>query len=207
MRILIVSPLYPPDIAEPAPYVKELARRLGKSDRVTVLAYNHLPELIEGVILVPIEKRAPGLIRILRFALALIELGKQADFLIVQNGVSVELPFLIARHFRKVPVLFRIGDTVALDYTRKSLIKRHIFSRVLNVVEHLLIDSRETEEAIKSYARSTHASTVVTDKLPRRPEILPFMPYPEEAIQAYEAAWEAHRTTIRTIAKKYERTL
>ncbi len=207
MRILLVTPLYPPDIAEPAPYVKELSRRLSETDRVTILAYNHIPELVEGVTIVPIEKRAPGIIRILRFTFALLELSKSNDVLIVQNGVSVELPLLISRMIRKVPTLFRIGDTAALKYTERSWFKRAIFSRVVEQVEYILVHDTATDTLIQSYAPRTHTPTVVTNAPPCRPEVLPFAPYPEDDLNAFSTAWTNHRDVIRTILKKYERTL
>ena len=64
MKILIVTPLYPPDIAGHSAYVKELALRLREAHTVTILAYNHIPEKIEGVNIITIQKHLPTLVRL-----------------------------------------------------------------------------------------------------------------------------------------------
>ena len=48
MTLVLASPLYPPDLAEPAPYTKELARRLSTTHTVIVVAYGRLPEKVPG---------------------------------------------------------------------------------------------------------------------------------------------------------------
>jgi hypothetical protein len=71
MRILLASPLYPPDIAEPAPYVKELALRLSASHSVTVLTYGKHPETIERVRMHSVDKSTPRLVRLKAYTRAL----------------------------------------------------------------------------------------------------------------------------------------
>ncbi len=110
MRILLVTPLYPPDIKEPAPYVKELANRLSVNHAVTVLAYNHLPEAITGVQIITIEKSDVLLVRLVRFFQALRDLARDADVLYMQNGPSVELPILLLSLFVRKPIYLRLGD-------------------------------------------------------------------------------------------------
>src|SRR3989344_9051256 len=39
MKIVLATALYPPDIAPPAPYVKELATRLAANHEVTIVTY------------------------------------------------------------------------------------------------------------------------------------------------------------------------
>ncbi len=175
MRILIATPLYPPDIAPSAPYVKELALRLSKHHAVTVLAYGHIPEIIPDVSIITVSKRAPLPVRILRFAKALLQNAHNADILIIENGPSVEVPFLLTGPFVRRKKIFSISDIVAKAHAQDSFL----------------------HGATLSLARHFAHETMGTDVFPLpRPEIHPFKQYPHEAFNAYEASWEKHRALI-----------
>lgn len=107
MKVVIATPLYPPDIADPAPYVKELARRLSGKHEVTVVTYGHIPETVEGVRMITVDKRNPTMVRLFEFTKALRRAARDADVVYVQSGISAELPALFVAH-RKV---FRATDT------------------------------------------------------------------------------------------------
>lgn len=113
MKILIATPLYPPDVAEAAAYSKELAQRLSGSHEVTVLAYGKYPEPINGVKTISVDKGQPLLPRLAAFHAALQEAGKGADALIVVNGPSVELPALRYSLSATMPIIFALADTGA----------------------------------------------------------------------------------------------
>ncbi len=167
MRILIVTPLYPPEVADAAVYAKELALRLSKNHKVTVIAYTHLPEEVRGVSIVTIDKRKQRFARLRAFRKAFIHAVKNTDAVLAINGASVELPLLFTFFPRSVPLIFCIADVAA--HLRGGLI------------EHL------------SFAR---ADAIVRELPPRCPEILPFEPRPTEALTAYEASWTAHLRTL-----------
>jgi hypothetical protein len=192
MRILIITPLYPPDIKEPAPYVKELATRLERDHSVTILAYNHIPEKIQGVRIVTIEKSSNILIRLIRFAISLRFLLQTTDVLYVQNGPSVELPTLLAvSTLRKQPrILVRLGDSVPLVHngvsTFASRCTRALLRRADTVISH--------EDTVSYTPNAT-----VLPRPPARPEILPFIVNDKESFRAYEASWQAHVRELETI--------
>jgi hypothetical protein len=165
MRVVIATPLYPPDIAEPAPYVKELAKRLSKEHEVTVVAYGRLPETVPGVRIVSVRKDRPTLVRLFAYWRALRRAARDADVVYAENGSSVELPVsLVGKR-----LILHMGDAAAHEHANKSLI-RHVIERIA----------------------ATHAAHVVRDLPLPRPEVLPLEAFPQEAMDAYEQSWGAH---------------
>ncbi len=176
MRIVLATPLYPPEIAEPAPYVKELAKRLGKLHEVTVVAYARLPEKVPGVRIVEVDKHHSLPVRLFSYFFALRGVARHADIVYAMNGASVELPAAFVATLSRVPLIFCIADPAA--HTRAQ-------SRVLlRLIERFV---------------SARAKHVITDLPCPRPEILPLEPYPEKEMTAYEASWTAHLSTIERI--------
>lgn len=197
MRILLVTPLYPPDIAGPAPYVKELATRLAGAHTVTILAYNHIPEVVPGVGIVTVEKRLPALVRMSIFAWKLITLEKNADVVYVQNGPSVEVPFALASFFSSVPSMLRLGDVVALAHTTQSSLFRTTLIAAMRRAGILLIPENIPTEIETLIADPLLSQKCVCIPSPEsRPEIHPFHEYPENAFLAYETSWEKHITHL-----------
>ena len=175
MHIVLVTPLYPPDIADPAPYVKELAQRLS-GHQVTIVTYGRLPEAVPGVRILSVDKSQNILLRLIRCTVALLGTARGADIIYVQNGPSIELPALVAALFTRTPLVYGLTDMTAHEYAQ-----RHFFRRTL---ERLLL---------------VRASGVVTELPSRRPEILPLEPYPSDAVALYEAAWKDHCEGLKTI--------
>jgi hypothetical protein len=169
MRIAIATPLYPPDIAEPAPYVKELAKRLSGRHTVTVIAYARLPEKVPGVEIIAIDKRKPLPLRLIAFFFALLKTAKKSDVLYTQNGPSVELPAWLVASLTRTPLVVHIGDTAAHEYAAGHPLRRTI------------------ESAALARARSVINSSPLV-----RPEVLPFVTPPVEQLAAYEESWNKH---------------
>jgi hypothetical protein len=88
MRILIVTALFPPDVAAPAPYVKELTSRLSAHHSVTVLTYGFITESVA----VTVAKDQPAYRRLSQLYRALWSLAHDADVVLVNNAPSTELP-------------------------------------------------------------------------------------------------------------------
>lgn len=199
MRILLVTPLYPPDIAGPAPYVKELATRLDGAHTVTILAYSHIPEIVPGVAIVTVEKRFPTLVRMSIFAWKLLTLQKEADVVYIQNGPSVEVPFALISLFSHVPSVLRLGDMVALTHAAQNTLFHMILVAAMRRARLFIIP-----EQIPSKIETLTLDALFSPKCVRiqnpdiRPEIHPFHEYPQSAFLAYEASWEKHITSLIT---------
>ncbi len=113
MKIVIATPLYPPEIETLADYVKQVAIRLKQKHEITVIAYASTAEKIPGVKLITISKRQPLLMRFLRYLLALIKASKHADIIYVQNSVTAGLPAIIIKYFRRIPVVLNFAENEA----------------------------------------------------------------------------------------------
>ncbi|MBP7133755.1 glycosyltransferase family 4 protein [Patescibacteria group bacterium] len=105
MRILLVSPLYPPDIGRLASYTKTIATRLQEHEEVSLLTYGTLPEAIPGVRIQTVPKTWPLLIRVVFFTLRLWWEARTADILYVGDGASVGAPAIIVGKLRHLPVI------------------------------------------------------------------------------------------------------
>jgi hypothetical protein len=182
MKVVIATPLYPPDVAEPAPYIKELAKRLenGKSgNQITIITYGHIPEKIPGVEIITVSKQRPLFIRIVSFIFVLIKAIKNADVLFAENGASVELPVAIVSLLTRKPLIMHMGDTFAHTHAQQS--------SAYKIIEQFALG---------------RASKIFSDKPLPRPEIFPFDPYPTEAFSAYEEAWTKHLKLLQSLISK-----
>lgn len=111
MRILMATPIYPPEIGGPATYTVELAKRLKGEHEIVVLAFADNAEQIEGTRLVAISKRHPLPVRLLRFFFAALAEVRRADAVYVQNAVAAGLPIALAcRILRKKFTVKFVGD-------------------------------------------------------------------------------------------------
>jgi hypothetical protein len=104
MNILLLTALFPPDVSQPSAYAKKLATVLAadQNNQVQVLHYGELPEQVPGATIHSIKKDAPKLKRIWSYTQRLMELRTSNDVLIILNGPSVEIPFLLL-----APILHR----------------------------------------------------------------------------------------------------
>lgn len=176
MKLLIVTPLYPPDIGNPAPHIKELTKRLAVKHQITVISYQKFPEKIPGVTFISINKQQPLPLRLISFTLKLRQAIQDADVAYVENGASVELPLGIITPFLRKPFIIHVGDNIAHSKMQKNSIIKFIIN----------------------FMRS-RAISIITQSPNVRPEILPYMPHPTEEIKKYEESWEMHMD----ILKKY----
>ncbi len=185
MKVVVATPLYPPDIAEPAPYVKELARRLSKEPessktggqsqtKLVIVTYGSLPEKIDGVDIITVNKNQPLLVRLLMYTFTLLKAVREADVIYMQNGASVELPTVIASYLTMEPLVVHMSDQRAHEHARQSTFYR--------AIEHLA---------------TSRAHTIITDMPLTKPEVLPFKTTPPHELEAYEASWDTHIRTLK----------
>ncbi len=169
MRIAVVSPLYPPDIAPAAKYAKELAARLSKHHAVTLLVYGSIPEKIPGVEIQVVQKRLPVLFRLMRFSYALGTLSLRTDQLFVVNGASTEVPAILVYALTGKKYTACLADMPAQNMRNESAFLKKMHALYISASER-----------------------IVRDIPPNRPEILPFSKGPDALFEEYEYAWERH---------------
>lgn len=111
MRIVLATPVYPPEIGGPATYTKELALRLRDEHEIIIVAYASTSEIIPGTTLFIASKRRPLPLRILKFTFDLFRASRGADVIYVQNAVAAGLPSVIVGMIRSIPVVLKfVGD-------------------------------------------------------------------------------------------------
>lgn len=180
MKIVITTPLYPPDTAPLAVYTKELAKRLSKDNSVIVITYAHMPEKLDGVKIISVNKRQPLPLRLISFTYTLFKNSKDADIIYTENGASVELPVFVSSLLKRRPLILHIGDKPAFEHAEKSFLLRMIKNLICR-----------------------RANEVVTDTPMERPEILPFVENDSSEEIKYEESWEKHTTQLREIFEKH----
>lgn len=175
MRIVVATPLYPPDPSPTAAYAKELARRLAGSHTVTVLAYTHLPESLRDVAVSEVPKNKSTIVRIALFLRELLAYDKQTDLVLAINGPSVDVPLFFYSILTGRPYVRLVQDTAAREKEAPSAL-RSVVGRVL--------DSK--------------AQAVYTDFPEMRPEIHSVNQDEDKKLEHHEARWKAHLASLET---------
>ncbi|MEY3784103.1 MAG: hypothetical protein RLZZ230_425 [Candidatus Parcubacteria bacterium] len=119
MRITILSPLFPPDVGAPAPYAKTLAEKLF-AHTITLIVFIHLPEAVPNIKPITIDKRWSKARQLIKALQELIKASRQTDIILVNNGLSTELPVLICSYFIKTPILLCLSDNRAIEASTKG---------------------------------------------------------------------------------------
>lgn len=188
MKILLATPLYPPEIGGPATYTKELAEQLKNKHNLKIVAYTpRNPEQIDGVELIFVDKFKPLFYRLLIFFLAILKHSKNVDVIYVQNALAAGLPAVLAAKLRGKPVVLKfVGDEAweraygagktkknLVDFLRnpdagfKNWLLRKIQKFVLKRVTILTTPSKYLgEEIIKAYTlrRSSYVANYNASK-------------------------------------------
>ncbi len=108
MKIILLTHLYRPEIAEPAPYVEKISQALAAKHQLTVIAYakRQIKPNNNGRLII-IEKSRPLFWRLLKYTLAAVRASASADLIYAQNGIAATLPAIMAKYLRPRPLLIR----------------------------------------------------------------------------------------------------
>lgn len=111
MRIILATPIYPPEVGGPATYVVEIAERLKHHHKIVVVAYGEAREPVAGTTLVSVSKKQNLPLRLFRYTLALKRAAKTADLIYVQNAVAAGIPAIVVGAWLRKPVIVKfVGD-------------------------------------------------------------------------------------------------
>jgi hypothetical protein len=123
-----------------------------------------------------VDKRAPLLVRLFRFTVALWRSTDYKTLVYAENGSSVELPLALILLIKKPRIILHIGDPRAHAHAGRSTVRQYI------------------ERFVRSRAQA-----VVEESPLERPEILPFAPFPSQAFTDYEQSWVQHLDTLQKL--------
>ncbi|MBI4692186.1 MAG: glycosyltransferase family 4 protein [Candidatus Terrybacteria bacterium] len=127
MKIILATPLYPPEIGGPATYVKELCEQISGKHKIIIVAYADDAIAQSGAELIAVSKKQPLIVRLFKYFFALWKASRGADLIYVQSAVASGLPTAIAAMFRKIPFVVKfVGDeawerAVQFRQTKKQL--------------------------------------------------------------------------------------
>lgn len=142
MKILIATPLYPPQVGGPAKYAKSLAEEFERQGhKARVVAYGRA------------ERALPPGLRHVWYALRLLRPLRNADAVLAMDTWSVGLPTLwVSRLWRKRMVIRIGGDALWEEYVdrTKEMVK---LSEFYAAQRHLTLKERLMYKAIASLAQ------------------------------------------------------
>lgn len=207
MKIIIATPLYPPDIAEPAPYVKELAKNLRHKHDITVVAYANNPEKISRVKIVAVSKRDWLPVRLIKYTLALYKASKGTDVIYVQNGPSVDFPAIIVGKITGINVIIRFSHdkawerAVQLRLTDKNQEEFLKYSNGnLQVRLIMALQKFAFRQALLITAPSVYLTTIIANayKIEKKRIIVLYNPPEKEQILPFTSAIIPYQILIHT---------
>ena len=120
MKILIATPIFPPESGGPATYVQELSARLPEHYEVTLLTYAENPTPLSRGTLHVINKNAPLPLRLWHFYRKLHELAADVDVIYAQGAVAAGLPAALAARRRRKPLIIKMVGDEAWERARAS---------------------------------------------------------------------------------------
>lgn len=134
MKILIVSPIFPPEIGGPATYVTELASRLKKGHQITIITFcSKVPQTISGCRLIYIPTQASAFGRQYRLFKSILMESFRHQLIYSQGSFVVGLASCLASKLSRKPLIIKfVGDEIwetarNHGHTRENL--ENFFSR------------------------------------------------------------------------------
>ncbi len=178
MKILILSPLFPPDIGAPASYVKTLVSQLTEHD-VTLLLYGYLPESASQTKIITIDKRRSIFFLLTSSFFTLLKASRKTDLIIINNGPSTELPAWVASFFIKTPMILCESDPLASKTSANGLYRiiHSLCTKRMNKIHTLPEDEHEY----------------------LKPEKLPFSTFDTVAETTRQQWWKQHISELTNI--------
>lgn len=140
MKIVIATPVYPPEIGGPATYTVELANRIKDKHNIIIVTFADNPIILDGTKFLYTSKKRPLLIRLLLFFLKLLFASRSADVIYVQNAMAAGLPaMLVSKLLRKPLVLKFVGDEAWERATQQKITTKELGEFLQNPDKNLKI--------------------------------------------------------------------
>lgn len=112
-KILICTPIYPPEIGGPATYTKELSERLSDKYDITILTYGEEGKspVFPNTELIIIKKSLSMFVRVFLYTFKLLQISEKFEVVYVQNAVAAGFPVAINKILRGTPYILKfVGD-------------------------------------------------------------------------------------------------
>ncbi len=127
MKIVLATPLYPPEIGGPATYIIELTERTHEAHEITIVAFASTSKPAKGAHLVTVSKRRALPLRLLKFTWVLWKESRGKDIIYAQNAVAAGFPSVIVGILRGIPVVIKfVGDEAWEKATQQKLTTKQL---------------------------------------------------------------------------------
>lgn len=188
MRILIATPTYPPERGYHATYIKELCPIMGKEHHLTVIAYvvvaySDIGTPSSEVKVLPIDKRRPLAIRLVKFFLKILKESRNNDLIYVQNTMAAGLPVALASFITGKPFVLKfVGDEAQERIAQSKLKKKNLKIFLISLVQKFVLKRASKIIVMSECQRQNIAKTqkIKLEKIitnynpPEKQEVLPF---------------------------------
>lgn len=169
MRLLIATPLYPPDPGGPATYAKILETELpARGMQVALLKFSDV-------------RRYPKLVRHVLYFILLLRAGKDADAILALDPVSTGFPAMVAARLLKKPFFVKVVGDYAWEQGTQRFGVRTVLDEFVRT-EHVPVQVKAFRMIQTTVARS--ARTVIV---------------PSQYLKGIVSAWGVAPDTISVI--------
>lgn len=202
MKIVLATPIYPPEIGGPATYTKELCERIHQNHNVTVVAFTDSKEVFPGTQLLVVSKNQPLPIRLIKYFFAVWKASRGADIIYVQNAMASGLPVALVSMLRHIPFVLKfVGDEAWERATQLRLTAKKLEDFLRQPGGNLRI---RLMMLIQRFVLR-RANVVTTPSAYLREEIIKaYGVRPDRAITNYNASEETETTPFEGQRKKHQ---
>lgn len=160
MKILIVTPIFPPETRGPATYCFELVKRL---ENASVITFTSNPIAIKNVEITSISQSGGAIIRQARLFLSILQ--GDSDLIYAQGADVVGFTSVLAGKILHRPVVIKfVGDLsveMERDFDKKIKYLFWITKITLNLADKIIFPAQHLRLAIISKYKIDPAKTVV----------------------------------------------
>lgn len=191
MKIVLATPVYPPEQSSPAVYIKELALKLRDKHELTIVAYASTSERIEGTTLFTISKRRPLPLRLIKYFITLYNASEDADVIYAQNAMASGLPAMLVGKIRKIPVVIKYISNEGYSAGIRMSIQKFVLNRAdaVTTPSAYMRDLVVKNYGMKSDAAKSQRVKVNFDPAIKDPEApFPATPKPHQIITLAETS-------------------
>lgn len=120
MKIVLATPIFPPESGGPGTYTCAIAERLSPKHDIVIVTYGDNPTLFTFGRVVAVKASANILLRWLRYTYILWKEMGSADVVYAQNAMASGFPAVIAGQLRAKPVVIKMVGDEAWERARQG---------------------------------------------------------------------------------------
>ncbi len=211
MKVLISTPLFPPEAHYPAKFSKSLAENISQYHEVSLLVFGDSPEQISSVNIVSISKKKNFLKKIFLFLQKSYKPISNSDIIILnQAGLFSFLTFILAKMKNKKIITKIKEDEVEERKKQFQMSSNNPKIKLINLVQKIVLKNSDTiifdNENLKNNLSKKYflpENKIYVLKHPKNKEVFPFENEEEEARKQKEE-WLNYTQNFLNHLKKYE---